>query len=68
MSNNWQNQYSDYSIIAPLTSEEEELSHVEPFEVLIEANEKNGLDRKSKILLHRLRAVDKNFRLIERKG
>lgn len=68
MSNNWQNQYGDYSVIAPLTSEEEELKHVELFEVLIEADEKNGLDRKSKILLHRLRAIDKELRLIERKG
>jgi len=68
MSNNWQNQYSDYSVIAPLTSEKEELKHVEPFEVLIEADERNGLDRKSKILLHRLRTVDKEFRLIEKKG
>lgn len=68
MSNNWQNQYSDYSIVAPLTSEEEELKHIEPFEILIEADEKNGLDRKSKILLHLLRAIDKEFRLIEKKG
>jgi mRNA-degrading endonuclease toxin of MazEF toxin-antitoxin module len=68
MSNNWQNQYSDYSVVAPLTSEEEELEHVEAFEVLIEANKENGLDRKSKILLYRLRAIDKELRLIEKKG
>jgi mRNA-degrading endonuclease toxin of MazEF toxin-antitoxin module len=51
-----------------LTSEEEELKNIAAFEVLIEAGEENGLDRKSKILLHRLRAIDKEFRLIERKG
>jgi len=51
-----------------LTSEEKELENIAPFEVLIEANEKNGLDRKSKVLLHRLRAIDKELRLIERKG
>jgi len=51
-----------------LTSEEKELENIAPFEVLIEANEKNGLDRKSKILLSRLRAIDKELRLIERKG
>ena len=68
MSNNWQNQYNNYSVVAPLTSEEEELKYVEPFEVLIEADKKNGLDRKSKILLYRLRAIDKELRLIERKG
>jgi mRNA-degrading endonuclease toxin of MazEF toxin-antitoxin module len=51
-----------------LTSEEEELKDVAAFEALIEADEKNGLDRKSKVLLHRLRAIDKELRLIERKG
>ncbi len=68
LSNNWQNQYNNYSLIAPLTSEEEELRSIELFEVLIEANKENGLDRKSKILLHRLRAIDKKERLIARLG
>lgn len=68
MSNNWQNQYNNYSLVAPLTSEEEELRSVEPFEVLIEVNKENGLDRRSKILLHRLRAIDKKERLITRLG
>ena len=68
LSNNWQNQYNRYTVIAPLTSEEEELENVASFEVLIKANKENGLDRKSKILLHRLRAIDKKLRLIEKKG
>ena len=68
MSNNWQNQYNKYTVVAPLTSEEEELENEASFEVLIKANRENGLDRKSKILLHRLRAIDKELRLIERKG
>lgn len=68
LSNNYQNQYNRYTVIAPLTSEEEVLENIATFEVLIEANERNGLDRKSKILLHRLRAIDKELRLIERKG
>jgi hypothetical protein len=51
-----------------LTSEEEELENVEPFEVLIEANKENGLDENSKILLHRLLAIDKEERLITRLG
>ena len=68
MSNNWQNRYNNYSLVAPLTSEEEELRSIELFEVLIEANKENGLDRKSKILLHRLRAIDKKERLIARLG
>jgi len=68
LSNNWQNQYSKYVVVAPLTSEEEKLKNVEPFEVLIEFNQENGLDKKSKILLHRLLAIDKELRLIEKKG
>jgi len=68
LSNNWQNQFNRYTVVAPLTSEEEELKDVAAFEALIEADEKNGLDRKSKILLHRLRAINKELRLIERKG
>ena len=68
LNNNWQNQTSRYVVVAPLTSDEEKLKYVASFEVLIEAEPKNGLDTKSKILLHRLLAVEKNLRLIERKG
>jgi mRNA-degrading endonuclease toxin of MazEF toxin-antitoxin module len=39
------------------------LSEVQIFEVLIRANSTNGLDKDSKILLNRLRAIDKKFRL-----
>jgi mRNA-degrading endonuclease toxin of MazEF toxin-antitoxin module len=55
-------------VIAPLTGEEKELENIASFEVLIKVNERNGLNRKSKILLHRLRAIDKELRLIEKKG
>lgn len=68
LSNNWQNQTSRYVVVAPSTSEKEKLKHVASFEVLIEANQENGLVKKSKILLHRLLAVEKDLRLIERKG
>lgn len=68
LSNNWQNQNSRYAVVAPLTSEEKKLKYVAGFEVLIEASQENGLDEKSKILLHRLLAVEKDLRLIERKG
>jgi mRNA-degrading endonuclease toxin of MazEF toxin-antitoxin module len=61
LSNNWQNQYNGYTVIAPLTSDEEELENIAAFEVLIVANEKSGLEKKSKILLHRLRAIDKEL-------
>src|SRR6266516_1649804 len=68
LSNNWQNQYNGYAVVAPLTSEEEKLKYIEPFEVLIEVNPENGLDKKSKVLLHRLLAIDKRERLIRKLG
>jgi mRNA-degrading endonuclease toxin of MazEF toxin-antitoxin module len=68
LSNNWQNQNSRYVVVAPLTSEEEKLKYIAGFEVLIEVSQEKGLDKKSKVLLHRLLAVEKNLRLIERKG
>jgi mRNA-degrading endonuclease toxin of MazEF toxin-antitoxin module len=68
LSNNWQNQYNKYAVVAPLTSEKEKLKNAAAFEVLIEVNKENGLDEKSKILLHRLLAIDKEERLITRLG
>nr|CAG8493130.1 5792_t:CDS:10 [Entrophospora candida] len=65
----WDEIYNDYSVAAPLTSEEEELKNIEPFEVLIERNKENGLDNeRSKILVHRLLAIEKEERLITRLG
>ena len=68
LSNNWQNLYNKYVVVAPLTSEEKKLENVEPFEVLIQVNQENGLDEKSKILLHRLLSIDKEERLITKLG
>ena len=68
LSNNLQNLYNKYVVVAPLTSEKEKLKYVEPFEVLIEPDLENGLRKKSKISLHRLLAIDKKLRLIEKVG
>jgi hypothetical protein len=68
MSNDWQNLYNKYSVVASLTSEEEKLKHVELFEVLIEPSLENGLRKKSKILFHRLLTINKKLRLIEKVG
>ena len=68
LSNNWQNLYNKYVVVAPLTSEKEKLKYVESFEVLIEPDLENGLRKKSKILLHRLLAIDKQERLITKLG
>lgn len=63
VSNDIQNQYDHHIIVAPISNEDwENLSEVQIFEVLIKANATNGLKKDSKILLNRLRAIDKELR------
>ena len=66
--NNVQNELDEQTIVALITTEKEELANVEPFELLVGATSQNGLDRKSKILPHRLQSIDKKLRLIKRLG
>ena len=64
ISNNIQNEYDHHIIVAPISDEDwENLAEVQVLEVLIKANSANGLDKDSKILLNRLRAVDVKLRL-----
>src|SRR3954453_20672307 len=63
VSNNTQNQYDDYLIVAPLTSRN--AVNIRLFEYLIE---NDGLTKPSKILLNQIRSIDKNERLIEYLG
>jgi len=64
ISNNIQNEYDHHVVVAPLSDEDwENLAEVQIFEVLIRANSTNGLDKDSKILLNRVRAIDKKLRL-----
>jgi mRNA interferase MazF len=63
ISNNWQNEYDDQIIVAPLTSQFVE--EVQLFEVLVLPNQKSGLETPSKILLNRLQTIDKKLRLRE---
>jgi mRNA interferase MazF len=64
VSNNIQNEYDHHIIVAPLSDEDwGNLAKVQIFEVLVKANSTNGLDKDSKILLNRIRAIDKKFRL-----
>ena len=49
--------------MAPLTSEEEEITKERPFTVLIKVNKDNGLERNSKILLNRVQTIDVQERL-----
>ena len=63
ISNDIQNEYDHHIIVAPLSDEDwEGLAEVHIFEILIRANAANGLEKDSKILLNRVRAVDKELR------
>src|SRR5256885_4418125 len=64
ISNDIQNEYDHHIIAAPLSDEDwENLAEVQHFEILIRTNSTNGLKKDSKILLNRLRAIDKKLRL-----
>ena len=64
VSNDIQNEYDHHIIIAPLLDQVWEHSlEVKVFEVLIKANSTNGLEKDSKILLNRIRAIDRELRL-----
>jgi mRNA-degrading endonuclease toxin of MazEF toxin-antitoxin module len=63
VSNNTQNQYDDYLIVAPLTSRN--MANIRLFEYLVK---NDGLTKPSKILLNQIRSIDKNERLIEYLG
>lgn len=54
--------------MAPLTSEKDEMKEVADYEVFINNDKGTGLDKPSKILLQRVRAVEKELRLIEYLG
>ncbi len=58
--NNLGNQFSPVTIIAPITSKN--IDNVYPFEVLVDIT---SLERKSKILLNQIRAIEKE-RLIKK--
>lgn len=56
VSNDIQNQYGHYIIVAPLTST---LKRERLFEKIIAPSLENGLGKKSKILLNQIRSIDK---------
>jgi mRNA interferase MazF len=63
ISNNAQNEFDDQIVVAPLTSEEKEMSKERPFTVLVTANKENSLEKNSKILLNRVQTIDIQKRL-----
>ncbi|RIA89962.1 plasmid maintenance toxin/Cell growth inhibitor [Glomus cerebriforme] len=56
VSNNIQNEYGHYVIVAPITST---LKRERLFELIISPSFKNGLEKRSKILLNQIRSIDK---------
>lgn len=63
ISNNAQNEFDDQIIVAPLTSEPQEVNKERPFTVLIKVSKDNGLEKTSKILLNRVQTIDVEKRL-----
>jgi mRNA-degrading endonuclease toxin of MazEF toxin-antitoxin module len=66
VSNNIQNEFDEQIIMAPLTSDE--IKEVADYEVFVKNTKETGLDKPSKVLLQRVRAVDKELRLIDYLG
>ncbi|CAG8679358.1 1455_t:CDS:1 [Ambispora leptoticha] len=56
VSNDIQNEYGHYVIVAPITST---LKRERLFEKVIVPSQENGLAKKSKILLNQIRSIDK---------
>lgn len=68
VSNDIQNEFDEQIIMAPSTSEKEEMKEVADYEVFIKNDKETGLDKPSKVLLQRVRSVEKELRLIEYLG
>ena len=66
VSNNIQNEFDEQIIMVPFTSDE--IEEVADYEVFVENTKETGLDKLSKILLQRIKAVEKKFRLINYLG
>ena len=61
ISNDIQNQYDRYLTVAPISSDEMEITR--PFEVLVIKTVSNGLNYDSKILLNQIHSIDHQARL-----
>ena len=66
VSNNIQNELDEQIIMAPLTSDV--IKEVADYEVFVKNTKETGLDKPSKVLLQRVRAVEKELRLINYLG
>lgn len=66
VSNNIQNEFDEQIIMAPLTSDE--IKEIADYEVFVKNTKETGLDKPSKVLLQRVKAVEKELRLINYLG
>ena len=66
VSNNIQNELDEQIIMAPLTSDE--IKEVADYEVFVKNTKETGLDKPSKVLLQRVKSVEKELRLINYLG
>ena len=66
VSNDIQNELDEQIIMAPLTSDE--IKEIADYEVFVKNTKETGLDKPSKVLLQRVRAVEKELRLINYLG
>ena len=66
VSNNIQNEFDEQIIMAPFTSDE--IKEIADYEVFVENTKETGLDKPSKVLLQRVKSVEKELRLIDYLG
>ena len=66
VSNNTQNEFDEQIIMAPFTSDE--IKEIAEYEVFVKNTKETGLDKPSKVLLQRVKAVEKELRLIDYLG
>ena len=66
ISNNIQNEFDEQIIMAPFTSDD--IKEIADYEVFVKNTKETGLDKPSKVLLQRIKAVEKELRLIDYLG
>lgn len=66
VSNDAQNELDEQIIMGPFTSDE--IKEIADYEVFVENTKETGLDKPSKVLLQRIKAVEKELRLIDYLG
>jgi len=66
VSNDAQNEYDEQIIMGPFTTDE--IDEIADYEVFVKNTKETGLDEPSKALLQRIKAVEKELRLIDYLG